>query len=131
MKPIHKRRLRKLIAFLRQLPRKRFDFTEVRIAENCGTIGCAIGWTPEVLPDLVQLDAGGEPRLLKPSKSRFSGFMGISEEITGLPPDIASDLFTPDCQSGVDSRLSDLPGSATPKQVAAMLEKFIALQEAK
>lgn len=127
MKAIHKKRLRKLIAFLRQLPRKRFNFDTIRYGHGCGTVGCAIGWTPEALPSLVKNDS-----LLGPVLRKGNGyFRDIAAELTGLGPHLASCLFCPGEQAIADSRLPNLPATATPKQVARMLEKFIELQEAK
>ena len=136
MKAIHKKRLQKLIAFLRQLPRKRFDFEVIRYGTDCGAVACAIGWTPQALPRLAKIDACGSPilrktKLAENEQYQLEQFREIAMEVTGLDRNTAPSLFCPRQQSMVDERLSDLPFTATPKQVARMLEKFIELQEAK
>jgi hypothetical protein len=51
------KRLEKLADFLDKLPREKFNFADL-VSEidkkGCGTVCCAIGWTPKVLPHLVK-----------------------------------------------------------------------------
>lgn len=131
MKPIHKRRLRKLIAFLRRLPRKRFNFGVVRNETSCGAVACAIGWMPNVFPRVFK-PVSAIPCIHWTHEVTFRGekytfFYDIAEWLTGL--ERARNLFYPSCQKIVDDRLPNLPKTASPKQVAAMLEKFIRIQE--
>ena len=52
-------RLLRLAKFLEKLPRRKFDFaelvadTEKRHGKDCGTVCCAVGWTPAVFPKLI------------------------------------------------------------------------------
>ena len=52
-------RLNKLADFLQKLPRTHFDFSRVcdlikpSKTNQCGTVGCAMGWTPTVFPRLI------------------------------------------------------------------------------
>lgn len=49
--PLGKERLLKLADFLDELPEKNFNFGTVRrVSYECGTVGCAVGWLPEVFP---------------------------------------------------------------------------------
>jgi hypothetical protein len=138
MKTIHIRRLRKLATFLRKLPRKRFNFAIIRNEPpKCGAVGCAIGYTPNVFPSVFR------SFVIPPSWTcewthgvGFRGelnpdFIKVAEWVSGLEGFTASALFEPGNQGLVDRRLPFLRKSATPKQVAAMLEKFIKLQTEK
>lgn len=138
MKPIHEKRLRKLIAFLRQLPRKRFNFAIVRNEPpKCGAVGCAIGYLPNVFPRVfksIPLAAGDGSLGTFTHRITFRGtdehnFGGAAAWVSGLREIAAGDLFDPNQQRYVDKRLPILPKTATPKQVARMLEKFIQLQK--
>jgi hypothetical protein len=137
LKPVHVRRLRKLIAFLRQLPRKRFNFAIIRNEPpKCGAVGCAIGYMPNVFPRTFQSfgipdglgrwthHVGFRGREYSPGSN---GFMAVAKWVSGLGGIQASDLFTPNLQQCVHDKLKPVPTSATPKQVARMLEKFIQL----
>lgn len=137
MKPIHIKRLRKLIAFLRKLPRKRFNFAIIRNeAPKCGAVGCAIGYTPNVFPSIFRSFALLDHGYQRTHGVGFRGktepdFTGVAMWVSGLPYDTAAFLFEPYRQDKVDGRLPLIPGDATPKQVARMLEKFIELQTEK
>lgn len=131
LKPIAKRRLRKLIAFLRQLPRRKFDFSTV--INDCHTIGCAVGWCPVVFPKLCRFGDRNAcenwvvVKSVKPRRSRYS-VDDVTSKLLMLPEEHAS-LFRPNRAQLLHSSLADLHGGATPKQVAAMLEKYITFTE--
>lgn len=136
MKPIHVKRLKKLIAFLRKLPRKRFNFAIVRNEPpKCGAVGCAIGYCPNVFPRVFK-------SYIIPKEDRWyhrgshgvgfredgvRSFSSVAHWLTGLSGEAAADLFEPMCQNLVHEKLPQLPDTATPKQVARMLEKAIKL----
>lgn len=123
MKPIHVKRLKKLIAFLRKLPRKRFNFAIVRNEPpKCGVVGCAIGYMPNVFPRVFK-----SFEVTACNRTFYKAAMWVS----GLGWCPAGWLFNPMQQQLVHEKLKNLPTTATPKQVAAMLEKFIKLQTAK
>jgi hypothetical protein len=139
LKAIHVRRLRKLIAFLDKLPRKRFNFAIVRNEPpKCGAVGCAIGYMPNVFPKVFQSVVNPNHSKVGAMegwdwthnvtfKDRYCDFPDVAAWVSGLESYQASGLFHPDGQSRVHPKLKDLPESATPKQVARMLEKFIQL----
>lgn len=138
MKAIHIKRLRKLIAFLRKLPRKRFNFAIIRNEPpKCGAVGCAIGYMPNVFPRVFKSFAlPSEEGADWTHGVGFRGkgqpnFISVAEWVSGLPYEKAHFLFEPENQFLIDDRLPDLDKDATPKQVARMLEKFIELQTAK
>lgn len=132
MKTIHIKRLRKLIAFLKALPPKKFDFTterEIGEGPKCPTTACAIGWTPTVFPKLVKWVPESKGTFL--IGSHETSYAGVAEKLFGIPISVAIPLFYPNEQHFVDTRLPKCGYKATPKQVAKMLEKFIELQTAK
>lgn len=143
MKTYHKKRMRKLIAFLRgDLKPKQFKFNRVvsEIEANghvCGTVCCAMGWTPKVFPRLVGWaeDYLREWRTSQSTGLRMRGeedvmeYSDVAEIIFGIPSEMAGSLFAPDSQRYVSAKLPNCSDYATPKQVAAMLEKFLALVE--
>ena len=139
MKAIHKKRLQKLIAFLRQLPRKRFDFAIIRKEPpKCGAVGCAIGYLPNVFPWVFksvitsrETDMFGTHEVAFRENENLR-FQEAAVWVTGIQDDWqAVGLFQAEGQHRVSEELPLLPEEATPKQVARMLEKFIKLQKAK
>lgn len=115
MTKIHIKRLEKLAAFLDKLPRKKFDFSILvaeRDEDGCGTICCAIGWIPAVFPKLI---TWREMRTLTITKVTWFLFGIFNGEDTYR-------LFFPRSST---NRASALPPSATPKQVAREIRKFI------
>jgi len=126
-------RLLKLADFLDQLPRQKFDFA--RIAHEghksmrdalkagkhrCGTVACAIGWTPVVFPRLVRwvtLNIGSRDLDVCLRSDDDSIDFDAAAQIFDIEYDDACFLFDPG-----DSRLGD---GATPKQVAKHIRKFV------
>lgn len=114
------RRLLKLAAFLRNLPRNRFDYTQFVGDDwegapdlSCGTTACAMGWAttmPEFRRLGLRLAAGGYPHI----QGRGSG-IAAAETLFALGFGDAMYLFVPG--------LGEHP--ATPKQVAAKIERFV------
>lgn len=53
---MNKTRLLKLARFLESLPPESFNFSDVvsKSTESCGSVCCAIGWTPKVFPKLIK-----------------------------------------------------------------------------
>jgi hypothetical protein len=152
LKPIHVRRLRKIIKHLRQgkLGHKTFDFSLINSTplslvmegepnyddRGCGTNGCAIGELPFIFPRdwtyrrgptgfwSAPVRTGDQHRL--PFRPRLdesiARFLGITEYQVGT-------LFYPagyrsaDYECGIECQL---PETATRKQVARNIEKFLA-----
>lgn len=108
MTKTHIKRLEKLAAFLDKLPRKKFDLKELVSARRgkCIAVACAIGWMPVVFPgEIYQNDCD----------------IMIAQEFMDLSYEEAHRLFV----SSEDSDLGVLSASATPKQVAREIRKFI------
>ena len=150
MTTVHVRRLRRLIAFLRTLYPTAFDFskvvTEARVNGHvCGTVCCAVGWTPAVFPSLVHWDA----KLLRDKLDdqvndrrdaginarygvsirghRDNTFYEVASHLFGLNECMAQNLFAPDSQYRISDNLLQTGEESTPQEVAAMLEQFLEL----
>lgn len=125
-------RLLKLASFLRKLPPERFDFGKIVQHETprCGTIGCAIGWTPAVFPDLVEWTKDWSEVSWTYPLTLISGcdadYDEVAQELFEMGEDDALNLFTPRKQSRIG--LDNLDHDATPSQVADLIEEYIRLK---
>lgn len=114
-------RLEKMIKFLEELPPKKFDFGTVvrsRDENDCGTVCCAMGWTPEIFK--------GE-LLIGWDEIQNYNYDAWAKKIFGMSEMIADSLFCPNAQEEVHPDLRILSRDASPKSVAAMLTKFVHL----
>lgn len=137
---VNVKKLRKLAAFLDKLKPSHFDFNVVRrecpkTSDNrCGTVGCAIGWTPNVFPKDVkilpknayglQLQMGGAP---VSDCSGYNAYDTVAERLFNMPIEDAHKLFTPDEESPVDGDM--LSEDATPKEVAKRIRAYVKYAE--
>lgn len=126
MQQIHKERLQKLITFLETLNPARFDFGVVM--NECGTIGCAMGWTPQVFPEIVEWTEDRNLHL-KSSPAKWDWFEEVAQELFGMHKGTAELLFTPQNQSRVHADLAYCGYSSNPKQIADMLRQFLGMVE--
>lgn len=129
MKWYHKKRMQKLIDYLRQLDRKEFNFGI--LINECGSVGCAMGHTPYIWPKLVKYISWNHINynnisLIKKTGSP-SGYVNVAKELFGLTYQEALALFAPNHQYILN--LPNLKENATPKQVAKNLEKFLKVME--
>lgn len=129
MKPVSVKvgnaRLLKLAAFLRKLPRKRFDYTRWVGPDwkgsqdlSCGTTGCALGWAA-AMPAFQKLGlrfgSEGTPTLTTDIWSEGWGPYTAVRKLFALQCGEAWHLFAP----------SDRERNATPKYVARKIERFV------
>ena len=133
MKHHHKKRLLKLCDFLEQLQRKDFNFNVVAERRSCGTIACAVGWTPAVFPRLVKWSPNKRNKrisIVLADQQRGSHYINVARSLFGLTHRRAENLFSPwfDIEVG-NTTISALGGSATPKQVAKRIRRFVKLME--
>lgn len=122
-------RLRQLAAFLLTLRDEQFDFAAVRYEKpECGTVGCAMGWTPTVFPDLVRFcNVGGflgslvSTTTLDEETTGLTcfGFRRVAVALFGMPYSHANDLFQPEHPSPFDCE--ELSATASKAEVAARI----------
>lgn len=125
-------RLLKMIQFLKELPEDKFDFSDVVSKyddENkCGTVCCAIGWTPIIFPNLVHWNPpSDEVCELSMTEGLSYHFSIIAAKLFGLTQTLAEWLFTPFFQPAIHKDLPICEEFSKPSDVASMLEKFIEL----
>ena len=132
-------RLYLLANFLKGLPAEKFRFNYVvRRYEDapdaedapgttpCGSVCCAIGWTPRLFPKEVRWTGSWgttHPLVLTGSPdNRPSLFTDVASKLFGLTYEEVSVLFQPGYS---DLGFEALPGSATPQQVAERIVEFV------
>ena len=143
-----KRRWTKLLTFLRQLPRKKFDFDKwVAEKENeCGTVCCAAGWLPVIDPKnwkwrvAYQCEGGIGNCELKPILRKYSSDVLFADLAWVSSAEIHNDLseyfgvddisylFVPEGGVyiiGTGYMYNTLSPKATPKQVAKHMETYL------
>lgn len=128
MEQIQKDRMRKLIGFLRELPKEQFDFRHVvsEFEGDCCTVGCAIGWTPKVFPELVKwdhLDLAMDVRLI--GSTDESDYAEVASALFGLPAVMSSDLFCPMLQDGIHARLPVVERGHLPQRLPTCWRSFL------
>jgi hypothetical protein len=136
---MNKERLLKLAEFLDGLDDSKFNFAHVVETYNplncCGTVCCAMGWTPVVFPDIVKWCGGDDVYnhnnicLIKGSGS--PSYVDVATHLFDIPREDASGLFTPTLQYEIICRYErDLPivgHDATPDEVADLIRKYVEL----
>jgi hypothetical protein len=131
---VGKGRLLKLIALLKELPRRRFDYQEW-VGPNwkgkkdlsCGAPACALGWAttiPSIQRAGLYLSSGG---MVEMRGDDFSDPFEAARKVFGLWDRYeARFLFSPNEQlEGWDWRWRSPGENATAKEVARHIEKFI------
>ncbi len=121
------RRLLKLAAFLRELPRQKFDFSHFTTVDGkpllealkagtrrCGTTACAVGWMPAIWRKEMTWNTWDMPT------SRDTGVEGfqLATRFFNISENDASTLFDPGYVGTPDY-------DATPKQVARHIERWV------
>ena len=93
----------------------------------CGTVCCAIGWTPKIFPKIVKWyrNTPGDPLNVKIKNTSKHGYQSVAAHLFGLEYNLAVNLFSPDDHPDEEYGLHNLNENATPKQVASALKKFL------
>lgn len=137
--PLQKKNRARIVEFLRtRVPEKRFDVGVLHLGEpkeklpnlknaECGTVGCAMGWTPECFPSQVAFVKTGPEFFNLRSKRNpdKNGWMPVAEELFGTDQETAYQLFNWDLFSSEPFVSGHACGrKATPTQVADRLEAY-------
>jgi hypothetical protein len=129
-------RLYKLAKFLDNLPEENFDFGVVidimgdptKDIHSCGTVGCAIGWTPRVFPKLVEYNV--MLQAVQPIGGNKVGddFVSLGSQLFNICRSESSLLFSTitACPWNKDTNLEGISAiHATPKNVAQSIRNFV------
>ena len=124
------KRLLDLARFLDELPRAEFDFADVVTEQDggCGSVCCAVGWTPRVFPELVEWCQRGDYDLdvtMRNTKWPENGYILVGSCLFDITRDEATALFTPGYRRPWAGGAGPLHSTATPKQVAASIREFV------
>lgn len=125
--PEQRERFFQLIKFLERLPKKKFNFGHVVESvdeNNCGSVCCAIGWTPALFPDLVQWNGKSRTPWALSTNGNWAYYPDVASELFGIDPSIAGDLFTPEDQGFIHPELGCVYEDESPKRVASVMRKF-------
>lgn len=123
-------RLLKLADYLDVLPEKQFDFSRVSDSTgedeskdySCGSVGCAVGHTPYIWPELVKFNGLNLSLLNNSYEETFVNYLNVAMFLFDLDLDDSMFLFSPPGKKEGDGRLSS---NATPKQVSDRIRQFI------
>jgi hypothetical protein len=122
-------RLRKLEAFLRELKLEQFDFVNVVSqwdSDDCGTVCCAMGWTPEVFPELVKWgEVTSIINITDDPDAEEDNYKLLAMTIFKISYIHATGLFTPGYQDLLGPNFKPLEGEATPWEVADLINQYI------
>lgn len=141
---MNKERLLKLVEFLNGLDPSEFQFSStidsVDEKNECGTVCCAMGWTPRVFPDLVEwapylLRSGALSTFmpltikLKCGHENSDSYADIAVQIFDIPRADAVYLFTPAYQHELITKygmpIKNLGGDAKPSDVASAIKTYV------
>lgn len=148
--PIQYDKLLKLAAFLRRdVPSDVFDYTQIMrvggkppaeafaAGGGCGTVGCAMGWTPAVFDELewAYLSSAHytvpQASVIYKDNPGFGRDYVVMRRFFGLNYDEVNFLFTPnammDIHSG-DTVQNRCGGTASPVDVADHIENFVQMK---
>lgn len=141
MNATQKARLLKLAAFLIALPKQKFNFAVVATLgekpmlealaakkESCGTVACAMGWTPALFPRLIawtdeMVAWDGTKHLDVCSRETGAERDAAMREIFGLSQDQVDFLFYPDTNG------NGLEDGASAKAVGRHIIRFVKWNE--
>jgi len=137
-------KLLKLADFLDKLDDDKFWFgTVVNMWERkekntCGTVCCAMGWTPQVFPDEVGWRAPknlgnqyDDALYLKNTSDDITNYDTIARKIFGISYDEVDFLFSPGDQEdflekhGIETDIEDFTSSTSREQVANNIRYFV------
>ncbi len=131
------KRLMRLARFLHnKLPEEKFDFRHILRGSDipnktfsCGTVGCAIGWSPLVFPTLLEYKHTPQGNVMVVSKECNRALVVSDHVVSDTVKDFfglwefeAKALFVPGQQDGTLPRLTSY---SKPKDVAINIALFV------
>lgn len=128
----------RLISFLETLDPDKFYLDSV-VADweetedgLCGTVCCALGWTPAIFPEEVkwvekETSIGGKIIQLCHIKTGSRQYDMIAFHLFGIDPGVALDLFAPGDLTEIHPLLGYQVASVKAKTFAKTLRKFLSL----
>lgn len=126
------KRLLKLADFLNVLPKEKFNYGVVVMGDDlprktfdCGSVACAMGWTPVVFPRLAKYvkHENGDVEIALCTSRYAQSYPEVAEELFDIPSHIAVGLFAAGNQHVVHEESLDF--DASPKQVASLIRRFV------
>ncbi len=137
---MNKDKLNKLADFLDNLEDSKFYFGSV--VEDwvgfekdyvCGSVCCAIGWTPKLFPDEVKWAPGAVDNLSYEGNSDLD-YSDVAARLFNIAVSDADTLFSPnrtphDPEGWIEWGIRVLDEAATPKEVAENIRYFIEMKE--
>lgn len=132
-------RLLRLADGLDKIPPERFNFSIICAASDihdtmhpdslltdCGSIGCAMGWAPNILPDLIKAELIDGEVLFTVNEFNHLDYVEAAKHLFSLSGSEVMTLFTPNYRGRMQT---SLPNEATPTQVADHIRNFINSKE--
>lgn len=118
--------------YLDHLPMTNFNFGSVQMPDpymrkvnnksSCGTVGCVIGHTPNLFPQLcrVTYNDGANDCI------NYKHYAHVAMDLFGIATfAVAEALFTPEEQGFINLKLPTCTAYATPQEVSAILRDFL------
>lgn len=149
---MNKERLLKLADFLDTLEESKFDFSKVvsKHDNECGTVCCAMGWTPHVFPEEVEWDpfrrysgvSWGVTTNTDPDG--YENYISVAMKLFDISEEHAEGLFTPRGQHYLRKEFTseqdglnpfekqifpDLNGESKPQYVAQLIRNYVEVVE--
>lgn len=142
-----KDKLLKLAAFLDTLEEDKFDLAQVAISDDedpmCGSVCCAVGWTPKIFPEEVRWAMPNHYEGLDLACRNEGGdwvvkeYREVAVQLFEITEAEAHSLFTPyqlaivEKEEGDYDRLEsgELRGALKPKQMAERIRMFAEAKE--
>ena len=130
MNKIQAKRFKKLIDFLEELDDEKFYFGSVVSkfetvkGKRCGSVCCAIGWTPVVFPKQV---AWIEDMVRVKNYIEIIGYIDVASYLFGMSFSDADNLFSPFGQKYLEPPVTVCGNYCTPKDFAKTMKEYLKL----
>ena len=121
---VNESKLLKMLAFLAELPEEKWFFGDVidQEEDGCGTVCCAIGWSPLIFPEEAKWTIGKFG-----GNVNDEGYDETGSHIYGMSELVAEHLFSPGTRRHIHTELPALRPSCTVEEFTAHIAQFIEL----